>query len=109
MMTVAITAIFPTLAEAQGAASCMAICPDRGSLQLSVEHCDTAAMGATGRMLHGGRIVDNLLDMTPTSQAGIARGSSAILRVRCSEQLADFVTRELAALGAEKITLVSPS
>lgn len=108
-MSVAITAIFPTLEAAQSAAGCMAVRPERGSIQLSLEHCDHGAMTAAGRMLHGVAPVDNILDITPTGSSGLSRSQSAIVRIRCSEQLSSFVTRELAALGAEKITITSLS
>ena len=108
-MTVAITAIFPTLETAQAAAGCMAVCPERRTVQLSLEHCDTGAISASGRMLHGMRPAENPLDITPTGHASAMRGSCAILRIRCSEQLEGFVSRELAALGAEKITVTTPS
>ena len=103
-MTVAITAIFPTLQGAQAAADCMAVRPQgECTLQVSVEHCDHHAVTAASRLPGG--YARQLLDVTPTSAASAGRSQSAILRIRCSEQLSSFAARELAALGAEKITI----
>lgn len=104
-MTIAITAIFPSLAAAQAAADCLAVCPDRSSsLQVSLEHCDHGAVTAASRMFCGGH-TSPLLDITPTAAVSLGREQSALVRVRCGEQLSSFVARELAALGAEKITI----
>lgn len=103
-MNVAITAIFPSLQSARSAADCMAVRPQGGcSLQVSVEHCDHGAVTAASRLPGG--YARQLLDITPTSAVGMSREQSAILRIRCSEQLSSFAARELAALGAEKITI----
>lgn len=107
-MTVTVTAVFPSLAAAQSAAQCMAIRPDKGRVELSLEHCDHGVTAAA-RMLYGAPRMQSLMETTPTCQSGVGRSHSAIIRVRCSGQLSDFVTRELAALGAEKISVTTPS
>ncbi|MEG0541227.1 MAG: hypothetical protein RR461_07390 [Angelakisella sp.] len=104
-MDVAITAIFATLEQARSAADCMAVCPGKEkNLRISMEHCDHSAVTAASRLMGGGYAPD-LLDITPTSSAAVYRGQSALVRVRCSDQLSAFAAKELAALGAEKITI----
>lgn len=103
-MDVAITAIFPSMGQARAAADSMAVCPGKEqNLKISMEHCDHGAVTAASRML-GGNYPD-LLDVTPTSAASSHRGESAIVRMRCNDRLSAFAAKELAALGAEKITI----
>lgn len=105
-MTVAITAIFDSLAAAQSAADCMAVRPGGDHrIQISLEHCDHGAATAMSRMIGHGRQLAQPLETTPTSAAAVGRSQSAILRIRCSQQLSSFAARELASLGAEKITV----
>lgn len=103
-MTVSITAVFPNLESAQSAAECMAVCPNHKNVHLSLEYCDHEAANTVGRILHG---ID-----TGRHEQGIYTGGrhqNALLRIRCSDQLSSFVMRELAALGAEKISMTTPS
>lgn len=74
-------------------------------MQVSLECCDHGAVTAASRMIHGAAHAAQMLDITPTGAAGAARSQSALLRIRCGEQLSSFAARELAALGAEKITI----
>ncbi|MEG1687967.1 MAG: hypothetical protein RR276_08810 [Angelakisella sp.] len=96
-MTVAITAVFPTLKAAQAAADCLAICPEKSqSLQVSLEHCNRGAVTAASLMLS---------NSPQTMGLGCAHGQGALVHIRCTDQLSSFAAKELAALGAEKITV----
>lgn len=107
-MDVAITAIFATEEQARAAADSMAVCPlKEQNLKISMEHCEHSAVTAASRMLGGG--CPDLLDITPTSVASLSRGQSAIIRIRCNDRLSAFAAKELAALGAEKITITTLS
>lgn len=107
-MDVAITAIFATAGQARAAADSMAVCPMKEqNLKISMEHCDHGAVTAASRMLGG--CSPDLLNITPTSSASLGREQSALVRIRCNDRLSAFAAKELAALGAEKITITALS
>ena len=105
MSNVSITAIFGDENAARLASETLSLSCGSG-MELSVSTKSASAGAARSNGLQS-LLMDNrqFLNEIPTSARGAARSHSHILHANCPEHLEAYVVGELAALGAEKISV----
>ncbi len=103
MPNVSITAIFGDENAARLASETLSL---SGGMQVMVSTKSAAAGAARSNSLTN-MLMDSRQSLAeaPTSARGTARSHSHILRANCPDNLEAYVVGELAALGAEKISV----
>lgn len=113
-MQIIITALFDDRSAAQSAVQRLALSKGEGSI-LSVTLRRMGASGAADESA-APAMLQNILQSPPLSDSAFPAaagsfprsGGCYLLRAVCQAELSDFAVKELAALGAVKVSLHSP-